>query len=103
MDVDILLSKVQEKMKIEDNGCGEDFMSQVSHIRESTVSPQSHGKSQPLQAQHSKISTKNDTSINENTPVCIEKAQAEQKPGYDGYSSFGSQKQGIIEPITIKG
>lgn len=26
-----------------------------------------------------------------------------QKQGYDGYSGLGSQKQGIIEPITIEG
>ena len=79
-------------------------MSQVSHIRESPLSP--------IRKQHA-------TSINENTSVCIEKAQVEQKPtlispskyglgftimqkqGYDGYSGLGCHKQGIIEPITI--
>ena len=45
MDADILLIKAKEKLKIEEKGCGEYFMSQVSHIRESLLSPQSYGKS----------------------------------------------------------
>ena len=39
VDADILLSKAKEKMKIEHNGCGEYFMSQVSHIRSHHVLP----------------------------------------------------------------
>lgn len=108
MDVDILLSKAKEKMKIEDNGYGEYFMSQVSHIRELPLSPLSYGKSQLLQDQHSKIGTQNATSINEATSVCIEKEKEDQectlispsqyglgftimqKQGYDGCNGLGS-------------
>ena len=57
VDVDILLSKATKKMKIEDNRCGEYFMSQVFHIRESPVSTQSYGSSYLFQAQHYEIST----------------------------------------------
>ena len=64
MNVDILLSKAKDKTKIEDNGCGEYFMSQVFHITESPPSPQSYEKSNLFQAQHSEISTKNATPIN---------------------------------------
>ena len=68
-------------------------MSQVFHIRESPLSPKSYGKSQLLQEKHSKISTKNVTSINfisgsgvheehvyENTSVCIDTEKVEQEP-----------------------
>ena len=80
VDIDILLSKEKEKLKIEDNGCGEYFMSQVFTIRESPLSPQSYGKSHLLQAQHSKNSTMNATSINQNAFISIEKAKEEQEP-----------------------
>ena len=39
-------------------------MSQVFHIRELSLTPQSFGKSYLLQAQHSEISTQDATSIN---------------------------------------
>ena len=89
MDADTLLGKAKEKMKIEDNGCGEYFMSQVFTVRESPISPQSHGKSHPLQAQYSHISTKNATSINENTSICIKKEKEEKKPTLISSSKYG--------------
>lgn len=99
-------------MKIEDKGCGEYFISQVSYIRESPFSPKSYGKSQLLQAQHSKIRTKISTSINlicggglfeehfyENTSIYIEKEKEEQEPTLISPSKYGPmftimQKQG---------
>ena len=109
-------------------------MSQVFHVKESSPSPQSYGSSHLFQAQHSKINTKNATSINfisrsglpkehvyENTSIFIEKGKVEQETtltsprkyalgfiimqqqGYDGHSGHGSQRQGIIQPITTKG
>ena len=88
VDTDILLYKAKEKLKIEDNGCGEYFMSQVFHIRESLFSPQFYGKLHLLQAQHSKINLQNVNSINfisgsglleeqfyENTSIYIEKTK----------------------------
>ena len=87
-------------------------MSQVFHIRESPPSPQSYGSSHLLQAQHSKISTKNATFINfisrsglpeehvyENTSIYIGKEKEQQEPTLVSPSKYGPgfiimQKQG---------
>ena len=89
-------------MKILDNGCGEYFMSQVFHIRESPPSPQSYGSSHLFQAQHFEISTKNATSINfisgsdlpkehvyESTSIYIEKEKEEKEPTLTSSSKYG--------------
>ena len=77
-------------------------MSQVFHIRESPLSPQSYGKSQLLQVQHFDISTQNETSINfisggglheeyiyENTYVCIGKEKEKQEPTLISPNKYG--------------
>ncbi len=102
MDPDILHIKAKENLKIKDKGCGEYFVSQVFHIRESPLPPQSYGKSQLLQVEHSKISTQNASSINfisgggvheeyvyENTYVCIEKEKVEQEPTLISPNKYG--------------